>query len=320
MAFLEKVNLGVETLGLVAEPKVPPTPFVFARGVEAIWPSVNRPVSIDRLLNDVQKNHLTTRDLNIAETLFRHRYLTGFHLNELFFKGQNKKLIQQKLEKLTNLRLIQQFGWKINEKPAKTKVYCLDIGGAMLLEAFRKRDLHNWSLRDNLKAMPYIFRLLMANEVYVKLIQMTRLLGEEEGLAEYLIEPTLKISENKRHEVHPTAKFSFQRKSKTVDFLLEVLRESDIEYIPEKLRKFNDWYLAKNLKVPPVLLIVTEKESQALRIGEIIAALGLSELAKWSRFSTDLRIMSEPFHRTFFKLVNGAVEVTSSKIFHIGDE
>jgi len=317
LAFLEKINLGVEALNLGFEPKMPPTPFISARGIEAVWYPNTRQVDIKRLLSDVQKNHLTTRDLNIVETLFRHRYLTSHQLSKLFFDGQNKKIIHKRLDKLTNLRLVQLFKWRVNDKLANTKAYCLGKGGGLLLEVFRKRDLNGWSEHNNIKSISYIFQILMANEVYVKLVQLTKSLGEEEGLIEFKIEPKLQISDKKYHEICPTASFNFRRSGRNVEFILEVLREPDIEYIPQKLKKLNEYYLVKNFKVPPVFILITEKDSQALRIGETIEVLGLTELDKWMRMSTDVRMASYPLSQAFFKVTKGVIEATSTKIFEM---
>lgn len=306
---------------------MPPTPFIYNKDVEAIWPKGRKGLFVDRLLTDVRDGKITQRDLLIAETLFRHRYLTGNHMNALFFSEvKDRKFIRQKLEKLENLRIISHLNFKVNGKPAKTKIYFLDEGGAALLKIFKQMDIGDWSLANNIRHISYIFRLLMTNEVFVKLWRLTKKMSESVdnrlGLGAFELEPVLKCSG--KNTLEPTAKFNFagldrNGEMKFVNFFVEVLRGSEIEYLPTKLRKYNDWYLTTNpdKKTPPILFMVTEREHQSLQVSQTMSALGLNELQKWCRYSTDNRLGNEPLDKAFFNVQKGEIIPSPVSLFLI---
>lgn len=305
----------VTYLGLAGE-KMPPTPFVLSPNVEPVWPPPHNGVFLDRLLDEVQNTSITKRDLNIAETLFRHRYLSVHHLSSLFFADvDDKKFIGRKLEKLTSFRILSSMGFSVSGKLAKTKIYYLDEGGATLLRVFRQRDLGDWRPAHNVRSLGYVFRLLIANELFVKLVRLTNFLAQGDGLGLFEIEPSLHLQD--KLFLQPTAQFNFARDngSKSIRCLVEVLRGNDIEYVPSKLRKYNDWYLRQNSGDPTVLFFITEQEDQAANVDKMIAAMGLNELHKWCRYTTDAHLASRTLDRAFFKIVRGEIEDIPVGIF-----
>lgn len=292
MALIEQVAETVRDLVGVGDA---PTPFVLRKGVEVIWPQ-NRTYQPYLLQAAIQNKHITQRALDVTEAIYRHRYLSAVQIRQLFFAESDKKSAKYRIEAMVKWGLINRIKFSANGRVLPLQVYLLDRGGASILKDYHGRDLKNWRFEQNIKSYEYMMRILAANDLFKKFNEFAVSLDKrsvECGIFGFEIEPYLKLSEKAHHYVTPTARFFFRRGDREVNFLIEVIRGTDIfERLPSKLTKLNEFYagFSADQGNRPVTIFLAEREDQLLKVEETIRLFQLTFIKDFARYTTDQRL------------------------------
>lgn len=260
---------------------------------------------------------LTNRDLKIAEFLFKVRFATLNQIHRYLFDKGKKSNLKARLDKLVEYNVINRFVFCDDDRNVKEtmQIYCLDIGGRLLLENYSTTDTTEWYSINNMKASNIIGKNLLITEWYIRLIETI-----PEKLVAFLIEPQLMCS---KVLLKPEATFSIKNGEEgRVHFIVDVIRKEDInEEFQKRVERYesildtNAWKkYFKNSYESPTLLILTEEEKNIPEIAQVI--YDFTNLKK-VRYSTDQRIL-KPLNESgiFLKFDPESEEkkITTSKI------
>lgn len=267
--------------------------------MEAVWGSPGI-YHADVLFKRIESGTITWRDLNIVEALFRHQYLTLQQIQTMFFPGIVRiRTVGDRLAKLGKMGVVRELRWKRNGRLTHTRVFMLDVGGAALLEAYLSKQFGDWHPRTLKRSLTYVFGILAANDLYMRLYNFAEELEDKGGISSPEIEPILSLGKTmslgpmRAKTVIPTFSFDFWREIKvgepfSLHFLLEVIRSSEhaISFLTTKLRLYEHWF-KENSNSKTVLVFVTENEVQIREIHKIIRALGFRNMEPFTRYTTD---------------------------------
>jgi len=276
------------------------TPFIYDRSLEAVWGAPGL-YNADSLFKRIESGTITLRDLKIVEALFRHQYLTLQQIQSMFFPDASRiRTVGDRLAKLGKMGILRELRWKRNGRLTHTRVFLLDVGGAALLELYLGKQFGDWHPRTLKRALSYVFSILEANDLYMRLYQFAEELNGSGGISIPEIEPVLSLGKTaslgpmKFKTVIPTLSFEFWREFKpgetlNINFLIEVVRSSDhnISFLTTKLRLYEHWFMS-NPQKKTVLVFMTENEVQIREINKIIKALGFRTIEPLVRYSTDV--------------------------------
>lgn len=132
-------------------------------------------VSKNEVIKMFNDGKLTDKDLLVCEFLFNNRFATLYQINAMLKANGHTDLQSQRAYKLSQNRIINRFVMASDDEEADFNndskiVYCLDIGGKYLLTHYSTLDTTEWLTSNNMMSQDIIDNVLMANEVYVKLI------------------------------------------------------------------------------------------------------------------------------------------------------
>lgn len=136
-------------------------------------------VSKNEVIKMFNEGKLTEKDLLICEFLFNNRFATLHQINAMLKANKHTDLQSQRAFKLSQNRIINRFVMVENENEADLNddanlIYCLDIGGKYLLTHYSSVDTTEWLTSNNMMASELVDNVLMANEVYVKLLSTVK--------------------------------------------------------------------------------------------------------------------------------------------------
>ncbi len=140
--------------------------------------------------------------------------------------AQEETFVPTLLEKMQK-QSIANYCWLANipreESPESLRIYCLDLGGQILLQHYWRNDFVRWIPSDNMNSPEIISKCLTTASFYFRLM-----VQKGENLLDF--EPLCDIDVPGCRDIRFSARFSVfsPGKSKTVSCILESIRDSDV--------------------------------------------------------------------------------------------
>lgn len=136
-------------------------------------------VSKNEVIKMFNEGKLTNKDLLVCEFLFNNRFATLNQINVMLKANGHTDLQPQRAFKLSQNRIINRFimvedGEEVDFNDDSKLIYCLDIGGKYLLTHYSTLDTTEWLTSNNMMSEDIIDNILMANEIYIKLISTVK--------------------------------------------------------------------------------------------------------------------------------------------------
>lgn len=257
-------------------------------------------ISQNQIVKMKNNGVLTDRDLTIAKFLFQFKFATAEQLFS-FLKEDNKKIsLKNRLNKLVQYRVLNKFmlGEFETDRIEKDalEIYCLDLGGRYLLSNYSNLDTNNWYTTVNMKTSELISINLLNVEFFLKLLSSI-----PEKIEYFKVEPEYRVGKT---TIIPAFELAINENGRLVFFIGEVFRGWDtfidtrerIERL-EGILCTNAWkkyFIGKN---PPVLLIFTEDDESAKKLGAMF--VNMSEGINF-RITTDERFSKEIDNKNIF--------------------
>ena len=278
-------------------------------------------VSKNEVIKMFNEGKLTNKDLLVCEFLFNNRFATLYQINAMLKANGHTDLQSQRAFKLSQNRIINRFvmaedGEEVDFNDDGKVVYCLDIGGKYLLTHYSTVDTTEWLTSNNMMSQDIIENVLMANEVYVKLLSTVK-----DKLVTFGI-----LEERRVGKQSTTIDFDFGIQSgETVKYYIgNFVRENDMPknfqnkaVKLESLISTNGWkkyYFGG--ETAPACFFIGQDDAFALNI-----ATQINECYAFSgkdRYSSFARLMEKNLYDrdTFLKYENNGIEKSfkSSKI------
>lgn len=279
------------------------SPFRMVAGAQQVWltPKV-APPSAGYLLDLVRRNQITPRDLNIVETVYRGKFFTANQLYRLFFPNLlARSQAKNTLKRLLNMQLLSAFSWDAPgwQSGATPRIFALDEGGMILLRHYRGIPGMNFHASYAVKSMDYIFKILVANELFVRFVEQAPPAGL--GNSEFRVEPLLPLPKAPEKKLIPTAYFDYYTPRGPLNFIVESIRGANgIEHLVSKGRRLRD-FLEQSPGVR--LLILVEDVPQAQSVHWAMKANGISIEPL---YVTDSALLNKPLESSSFAFVYSA--------------
>lgn len=275
----------------------------------------DHPFEMSRSSNEAQiiKAYITDEanrqiGLEILKLLFDYTFATRDQLERLLrIKGIGE------VERLDNLladylsrRLINRY--TLSAFPMKAipddafVIYCLDHGARHILNHFYRDDVGvTWKSTNSYRSAEQAAKYLVTNEFYLSLMEV-----KQDDLA--CFSPTVNYSIRTR-DIRMSAMFRIMKGRTPVDFVLEVVRSSDIptywtKKVDEQISTFiRDKFWSRYFRTEPTFILLAENLDQALEISEIFQR---STQSQRFRVTTDDNLIGGIDKATFYKYEEGA--------------
>lgn len=288
------------------------TPFLHDPSYKQVWINHNTPPpGIPRLLKMIKNGQLNSRDLDILTCLYNCKFLTRHQIFQLCFAETSYTRAKARLKVLFDYRLISAFCWGPNEQSVSNiVVYCLGARGEELLRHYRGLNTKRWNESFNTREMEYIFKVLVVNEWFIRLMENSLTATNNNGLQDFKLEPALRAG---RKRVVPTGMFRYKNEKERT-FLLEVVR--NVDSLGDSLNYYGGYYRSlEEEQEKPILLFVVQEEAQALQIWNLIDERGLAFIP--ARFTTDARFVGLKLweHGAAFKVVSEGIRDVEPDLF-----
>ena len=141
----------------------------------------NKPITIIDEKNVIKlrsEKHITDTDMKIVKFLFYYRFATLDILTSLLLKdGKTREDISKDVSRLIKHRIINAFGLvdsegigsgvKVELPFDALQIYCLDIGGRILVGHFHNADTTAWYTTENMRGPEKIGKDLTTNLFYL---------------------------------------------------------------------------------------------------------------------------------------------------------
>ena len=257
--------------------------------------------NIIKLRNERQ---ISDSDMKIVKFLFQHRFGT---LEILYrFLRDNKKTVEEfkkDLSRLTRHRIINSFalvdnrevgaGVKIDIPIDALLIYCLDIGGRILMEHFHNADTTAWYTTENMRGPEKIGKDLIANAFYVRLLMDCNFDSNPNNY--YQTNPSFSLGKMK---VIPSFEMRIMVGDTPKYYLGEIVRryECPVEFRDhfsklDSVLTTNAWKKHfYDLEKIPTLLFVCEDDSHALEVARQVASFETLDPDVGFRLTTDERM------------------------------
>lgn len=218
---------------------------------------------------------LTERDIKIVHFLFKHTFATALQLQTYFGGEYEYQSIKNRLDKLVQYRLINQFSLGQAEteriEPDAMLIYCLDFGGKYLVSHFTNEDTTDWFSTLNAQGSENVARDLMITEFYLRL--MTSVPDKVEHFKK---NPVMRAGGS---NIVPAFEFSLRSDFQKKYIVGEVVRSGEaFVTFKDKIQKSealfttNAWrkYFV-DVEAPPALFVLTEDDLTARDAGTVVA-------------------------------------------------
>ena len=257
------------------------------------------------------------RDVAICKFLFKHKFATLNQINTVLEAQGFNPIKKDKARSLCQNRLINKFTFadekeKVNfDKEDLEVIYCMDLGGRYLLEQYEPSvDVTSWLLGRNAYSQDFVSKILMANEVYIKLASTMkdRLLSfnilKEVRMGKDAIQIdfdfNLRTGDSVRYYI---GNFFIE------EDIFELFNQSSLVLV--SLVVTNGWkkYSMNNESTEPALFFIGENESVALSLAEKLHDCGFN-LNNKDRYSTFGRILKNNLYdkETFLKYESNGIQ------------
>lgn len=270
-------------------------------------------VSKNEVIKMFNEGKLTDKDLLICEFLFNNKFATLYQINAMLKANGHSDLQQQRAFRLSQNRIINRFvieeeGAEPNFNDDKNVVYCLDLGGKYLLTHYSTADTTEWLTSNNMVSKEIVENVLMANEVYIKLISTMK-----DRLVSFSI-----LEERRVGKQSTTIDFDFGIKNGDIVkyYIGNFIREEDmIKNFPNKAVKIESLISTNGWKkyyyggeTAPACFFIGQDDTTALNIAtQINECFNFSGKDRYSSFD---RLIQNNLHdkETFLKYEDNGIE------------
>lgn len=268
----------------------------------------NKPITVLDEKNIIKlrsEKHITDTDMKIVKFLFYNRFATLEILTLLLSDdGKTKEDVSKDISRLIKHRVINAFGLVSSEGIGSgvrvelpidaMLIYCLDLGGRILVGHFHNADTTAWYTTENMRGPEKVGKDLVTNLFYLQLITGCAFNSNDNNY--FKLNPTLQLG---KQRVIP----SFEMKIMIDDtdfryYVGDVVRRYEFpSEFREHLSKL-DSVMATNawkkyfydVDKPPVVFFICEDDNHALEVGKMIAGISSFDVSTGFRLTTDARI------------------------------
>lgn len=270
----------------------------------------DHPFEMARAVNEAQivKTYVSEEadrqiGLEILKLLFDFTFATKDQLERLLrIKGiAEADRLDDLLSRYLDRRLLNRFtlsAYPMESIPDDAFViYCLDHGSRHILNHFYRDDAGvTWKSTNSYRSAEQAAKYLATNEFYLSLMAVKR-----DDLA--FFSPTVNYSIRTR-DIRLSGMFRIMKGKTPVEFILEVVRSSDIptywlKKVGDQLSPFvRDQFWKRYFRLEPTFLFLTEDLDQALEVSEIFQrGTGTDKF----RVTTDKDLVAGIDKATFYK-------------------
>lgn len=218
---------------------------------------------------------LTERDIKIVHFLFKHTFATTLQIQKFFSGEYEYQSIKNRLDKLVQYRLINQFslGEIETERIEQDALmfYCLDFGGKYLVSHFTNEDTTDWFSSINIQGSENVARDIMITEFYLQLMASV-----PERVEHFKKNPVMRAGGS---NIVPAFEFSYLHGFERKYIVGEVVRtgEAFITF-KDKIQKTEPLFTTQawkkyfvDVEIAPALFVLAEDDYTARDAGMVIA-------------------------------------------------
>lgn len=274
-------------------------------------------ISRDIVVKSKRDGLFTDRDVAICKFLFKHKFATLNQINTILVAQGFDPIKSEKARSLCQNRLINKFTFdedkvKVNfDREDIEVIYCMDLGGRYLLEQYEPSvDVTSWLVGRNAYSKDFVSKILMANEVYIKLSSTMK-----DRLLSFNILKEVRMGKD---AIQIDFDFNLRTGDSVRYYIGNFFKEEDIfelfnqkSLVLESLVVTNGWkkYSMNNESTEPALFFIGENEKVALSLAEKLHDCGFNMNNK-DRYSTFGRILKNNLYdkETFLKYESNGVQ------------
>ncbi len=257
--------------------------------------------NIIKLRNERQ---ISDDNMKIVKFLFNYRFGTA----EMLYRYLNNETVSgadfiKELNRLTRLRIINSFalmdttgmgaGVKAEIPKDAMLIYCLDIGGRILMEHFHNADTTAWYTTENMRGVEKIEKDLVSNVFFLRLLMDCNF--EANPMNYYQTNPQFSLGKMK---VIPSFEMRIMLGDTPKYYLGEIVRNYEFPVAfrdhfakLDSVLSTNAWkkHFYDQEKVPTILF-VCENDAHALEVAKQINSFGSLDVDTGFRLTTDERL------------------------------
>lgn len=247
----------------------------------------DHPFEMNRATNEAQivKTYVAEEadrqiGLEILKLLFDYTFATRDQMERLLrIKGlEGVDRLDDLLDSYLSRRLLNRFtlsSYTLERIPDDAFViYCLDHGARHILSHFYQDDISvTWKSTNSYRSAEQTAKYLVTNEFYLSLMGVKRdALAFFSPTVDYSIRPR---ESTRSRNIRMSAAFRIMKGMTSVDFILEVVRSSDIPtYWTKKacsqfMPFIQDRFWSRYFRLEPTFIFLAEDLDQALELSEI---------------------------------------------------
>lgn len=280
--------------------------FVFDTSLTQVFK--NKPTTVIDEKNIIKlrsDKHITDTDMKIVQFLFHYRFATLEILTGLLAKDKKTKDdVAKDLSRLLKHRVINAFGLvdstgigsgvKVELPMDAMLIYCLDLGGRILVGHFHNADTTAWYTTENMRGPEKIGKDLITNLFYLELINGC----------------SFKDNPNNYFKLNPTFQLGKQRVVPSFEMKIFVDEKDFRYYVGDVVRRYEfpsdfrehlsklDSVMATNawkkyfydVEKAPVIFFICEDDEHAFEVAKMVSGISSIDASTGFRLTTDERL------------------------------
>lgn len=280
--------------------------FVFEKDLSQSF--TNKPTTLvdeKNLIKLRSDKHISDSDMEVVKFLFHHRFATVKillqYLTKLKFSKTEEEL-KQDLSRLTKHRVVNSFAliesaaFKNGIRPEipydALLVYCLDIGGRVLIGHFHNADTTGWYTTENMRSAEKVGKDLVRNQFLIQLINDCNFFENDKNY--FKSDPVYSINKTR---VVPSFEMRISVKDDMKYYVGDIVRREDFPEYRDHLFKLdsvmstNAWKkYFYDIEKYPTILFICEDDAHALEVAKMIASSTSFNPSTDFRITTDERM------------------------------
>lgn len=274
-------------------------------------------INKDIVVKSKRDGIFTDRDVAVCKFLFKHKFATLNQINTILVAQEFEPMTKEKAKSLCQNRLINKFTFAEDKVRVDFDsddidvIYCMDLGGKYLLEQYETSvDVTSWLLGRNAYSKDFVTKILMANEVYIKLSSTMK-----DRLLSFNILKEVRMG---KEAIQIDFDFNLRTGDSVRYYIGNFFKQEDIyelfnqkSLVLESLVVTNGWkkYSMNNESTEPALFFIGENEQVALSLANKLHECGFNMNNK-DRYSTFGRILKYNLHdkETFLKYESNGIQ------------
>lgn len=272
------------------------------------------------------EKHISDSDMEIAKFLFNHRFATSKLLLQ-FLKRFNKteEELRRDLSRLTKHRIVNSFAlidtseFKNGVRPEiphdALLIYCLDIGGRVLIGHFYNADTTEWYTTENMRSAEKVGKDLVKNNFLIQLMNDTNFFNNRDNY--FKTDPVYSVNKTR---VVPSFEMRIAVKNEFKYYVGDIVRKDEFPGFREHLFKL-DSIMATNawkkyfheIEKHPTILFVCENDTHALEVAKMVVNGTSFNPSTDFRITTDERMKRGLGEKGAFLAYNDKLDMLSER-------